>query len=45
MGEPSFKLPCDYSKDDTNKCLKGLQRMIIVSTETLKAKEEKIENC
>ena len=40
-GEPSFKLPCDYSKNHIDNCLKGLQRMIIVSTETLKAKEEK----
>ena len=40
-GEPSFKLPCDYSKNDIDKCFKGLQGMIIVSTETLKAKEEK----
>mgnify|MGYP004636376957 CR=1 FL=1 len=40
-GEPSFKLPCDYSKNDIDKCLKGLQGMIIVSTETLKTKEEK----
>ena len=40
-GEPSFKLPCEYSKDDIDKCFKGLQGMIIVSTETLKAKEEK----
>lgn len=40
-GEPSFKLPCDYSKEDIEKCFKGLQGMIIVSTETLKAKEEK----
>ena len=40
-GEPSFKLPCDYSKEDIDKCFKGLQGMIIVSTETLKVKEEK----
>lgn len=40
-GEPSFKLPCDYSKNDIDKCFKGLQGMIIVSTETLKVKEEK----
>ena len=39
-GEPSFKLPCDYSKNDIDKCFKGLQGMIIVSTETLKVKEE-----
>jgi len=40
-GEPSFKLPCDYFKNDIDKCFKGLQGMIIVSTETLKVKEEK----
>lgn len=40
-GEPSFKLPCDYSKNDIDKCFKGLQGMIIASTETLKVKEEK----
>lgn len=40
-GEPSFKLPCDYSKSDIDKCFKGLQGMIIASTETLKVKEEK----
>ncbi len=40
-GEPSFKLPCDYSKEDIEKCFKGLQGMIIVSTEALKVKEEK----
>ncbi|MBR4617735.1 MAG: SDR family NAD(P)-dependent oxidoreductase [Bacilli bacterium] len=40
-GEPSFKLPCDYSKEDIDKCFKGLQGMIIVSTEALNVKEEK----
>ncbi len=40
-GEPSFKLPCDYAKEDINKCFKGLQGMIITSTETLKATQEK----
>lgn len=40
-GEPSFKLPTDYQKDDIDKCFKGLQGMILFSTETLKAKEEK----
>lgn len=40
-GEPSFKLPCDYSKNDIEKCFKGLQGMIILSTETLKIKQEK----
>lgn len=40
-GEPSFKLPKDYEKDDIDKCFKGLQGMILFSTETLKVKEEK----
>lgn len=40
-GEPSFKLPTEYKKADIDKCLKGLQGMIMFSTETLKAKEEK----
>ena len=40
-GEPSFKLPKDYEKDDIDKCFKGLQGMILFSTETLKVKDEK----
>lgn len=40
-GEPSFKLPAKYEKEDIDKCFKGLQGMILFSTETLKAKEEK----
>lgn len=40
-GEPSFKLPANYEKDDIDKCFKGLQGMILFSTETLKVKEEK----
>lgn len=40
-GEPSFKLPVDYTKDDIDKCFKGLEGMIIVSTQVLKAKKEK----
>ena len=40
-GEPSFKLPTDYKKDDIDKCFKGLQGMILFSTESLKVKEEK----
>lgn len=40
-GEPSFKLPKDYEKDDMDKCFKGLQGMILFSTETLKVREEK----
>lgn len=40
-GEPSFKLPKDYEKDDIDKCFKGLQGMILFSTEILKVKDEK----
>ncbi len=40
-GEPSFKLPADYERDDIERCFKGLQGMILFSTETLKIKEEK----
>lgn len=40
-GEPSFKLPTKYEKEDIDKCFKGLQGMILFSTEVLKAKEEK----
>ncbi len=40
-GEPSFKIPTEYTKEDVNKCFKGLQGMIIASTQVLKAKEEK----
>ena len=40
-GEPSFKLPTEYTKKDMEKCFKGLQGMIITSTQVLKAKEEK----
>lgn len=40
-GEPSFKLPTKYQKEDIDKCFKGLQGMILFSTETLKIKEEK----
>lgn len=40
-GEPSFKMPTEYTKEDIDKCFKGLQGMIITSTQVLKAKEEK----
>ena len=40
-GEPSFKLPTEYTKEDIEKCFKGLQGMMIASTQVLKAKEEK----
>lgn len=40
-GEPSFKMPIDYTKEDIDKCFKGLQGMILCSTEVLKIKNEK----
>jgi len=40
-GEPSFKLPTEYIKEDIDKCFKGLQGMIITTTQTLKATKEK----
>ena len=39
--ESSFKMPKDYSKIDIDKCFKGLEGMILFSTEVLKVKEEK----
>lgn len=39
-GEPSFKLPAEYEKTDIDKCFKGLQGMIITTTQVLKAKKE-----
>ncbi len=39
-GEPSFKLPTDYNKEDIEKCFKGLQGMILCSANTLKVKNE-----
>lgn len=39
-GEPSFKMPTLYKKNDINKCFKGLEGMILFSTEVLKAKNE-----
>lgn len=40
-GEPSFKIPTEYIKEDIDKCFKGLQGMIIASTQVLKVKDEK----
>ena len=40
-GEPSFKLPIDYIKEDINKCFKGLEGMILLSSNVLKIKKEK----
>lgn len=39
-GEPSFKMPVDYEKKDISMCFKGLEGMILLSTETLKVKNE-----
>ncbi len=39
-GEPSFKLPTNYTNEDIDKCFKGLKGMILCSTEVLKAKNE-----
>lgn len=40
-GEPVFKMPIQYRKSDIDKCLKGLQGMILFSTECLKVTQEK----
>ena len=40
-GEPSFKLPPLYNKDDIDKCFKGLEGMILCCANTLRVKEEK----
>lgn len=40
-GETSFKMPTLYTKSDVDKCFKGLEGMILFSTETLKVKQEK----
>lgn len=40
-GEPSFKVPTLYNKNDITKCVKGLEGMILLSTEVLKTKNEK----
>lgn len=39
-GEPSFKLPAEYKKEDIDKCFKGLQGMILCSANTLRIKNE-----
>ena len=39
-GEPSFKMPTEYCKEDIEKCFKGLQGMILCSTNVLKVKNE-----
>lgn len=40
-GEPSFKLPSEYTKEDIEKCFKGLQGMILCTSSVLKSKNEK----
>jgi len=40
-GEPSFKIPTQYNKNDIEKCFKGLEGMILFSAECLKVKNEK----
>lgn len=40
-GEPSFKLPSDYRKEDIDRCFKGLTGMILCSANALKVKQEK----
>lgn len=39
-GEPSFKMPIEYTKQDINICFKGLEGMILTCTEVLKATNE-----
>jgi len=39
-GEPSFKSPTEYNKNDIIKCFKGLEGMILLSSIVLKAKSE-----
>ena len=40
-GEPSFKLPTEYVREDINKCFKGLEGMMLLSSNTLKIRKEK----
>lgn len=39
-GEPSFKLPKDYRKEDIDKCFKGLEGMILLTSQVLNATNE-----
>jgi len=39
-GEPSFKNPTEYNKNDILKCFKGLEGMILLSSIVLKAKSK-----
>lgn len=40
LENPSFKMPTEYCKEDIDKCFKGLQGMILCSTNVLKIKNE-----
>lgn len=40
-GEPSFRMPSEYTKKDIEKCFKGLQGMILCTSSILKIKNEK----
>lgn len=39
-GEPSFKLPKDYRKEDIDKCFKGLEGMILLTSQVLEVTGE-----
>ncbi|MCI8588746.1 MAG: SDR family oxidoreductase [Bacilli bacterium] len=39
-GEPSFKMPKDYKKEDIERCFKGLEGMILLSANVLRKVEE-----
>lgn len=39
-GEPSFKLPKDYKKEDIDICFKGLEGMILLTSQVLNATNE-----
>lgn len=39
-GEPSFKLPKDYKKEDINTCFKGLEGMILLTSQVLNTTNE-----
>lgn len=39
-GEPAFKLPKDYRKEDIDKCFKGLEGMILLTSQVLNATNE-----
>lgn len=42
-GEPSFKLPKDYRKKDITTCFKGLEGMILFTSNVLNVKEENLK--